>query len=213
MIWPVEEFRDKPVGSDPLVTDHVYGVVPPEAVRVAEYVAPSCASGKSPVKIVRDDPVAAIATVKDFAAVCAGELESFTWTEKLYEPAVVGVPLIAPLDEFRVKPVGRLPVDTVQLYGVVPPVACKVAEYDAPTVPPANVEVEMERVGVAAATAMLRDAVAVLLLASVTLTVNEDAPDAVGVPEMAPEETFKLSPPGSEPLLTVQEYGVVPPVA
>lgn len=78
VIWPVEEFRDKPVGSDPLVTDHVYGVVPPEAVRVAEYAAPSCASGKSPVKIVRDDPVAAIATVKDFAAVCTGELESFT---------------------------------------------------------------------------------------------------------------------------------------
>lgn len=79
--------------------------------------------------------------------------------------------------------------------------------------PPARDEVEMERVGVAAATAMLSDFVAVLLFASVTLTVNEDVPDAVGVPEIAPVEAFSVSPAGSEPLLTDHEYGVVPPLA
>ena len=57
----------------------------------------------------------------------------------------------------------------------------------------------------AAATAMLSDLVAVLLLASVTLTVKVEVPDAVGVPEMAPDEEFRLRPAGSEPLLTVQE--------
>ena len=74
-----------------------------------------------------------------------------------------------------------------------------------PTVPPERDEVETESVGVAAATAMLRDFVAVLLLASVTLTVKVEVPEAVGVPEIAPEEAFSVSPAGSEPLLTLHE--------
>ena len=52
---------------------------------------------------------------------------------------------------------------------------------------------------------MLSDFVAVLLLASVTLIVKDEVPDAVGVPEIAPEEAFSDSPAGSEPLLTLQE--------
>ena len=128
-------------------------------------------------------------------------------------PEAVGVPEITPVDEFKDSPAGRDRPLTPHVYGVVPPVACSVAEYAVPTVPPARDEVEMERVGVAAATAMLSDFVAVLLFASVTLTVNEDVPDAVGVPEIAPVEAFSVSPAGSEPLLTLHEYGVVPPLA
>ena len=60
---------------------------------------------------------------------------------------------------------------------------------------------------------MLSDFVAVLLLASVTFTVNDEVPDAVGVPEIAPVEAFSDRPAGSEPLLTLHEYGVVPPLA
>ena len=37
---------------------------------------------------------------------------SFTVTEKVYVPAVVGVPLRVPLGESRVMPGGRAPVDT-----------------------------------------------------------------------------------------------------
>ena len=74
-----------------------------------------------------------------------------------------------------------------------------------PTVPPDRDDVETESVGVAAATAMLRDLVAVLLLASVTLIVKVEVPDAVGVPEIAPVEAFSVSPAGSEPLLTLHE--------
>ena len=76
--------------------------------------------------------------------------------------------------------------------------------------PPARLDVEIES---ACATAMLSDLVAVLLLASVTLTVNEEVPDAVGVPEIAPVDALSVSPAGSEPLLTLHEYGVVPPLA
>ena len=68
--------------------------------------------------------------------------------------------------------------------------------------PPDRVEVEIESADV---TGMLSDCVAVLLLASVTLAVNEDVPDAVGVPEITPVEAFRVSPAGSDPLLVLQE--------
>jgi len=45
-----------------------------------------------------------------------------TWTVKLDGPAEVGVPLIAP-PELKLRPDGRLPDVTDQLYGVVPPEA------------------------------------------------------------------------------------------
>lgn len=64
-----------------------------------------------------------------------------------------------------------------------------------------------------AAIPMLSAWLAVLLFASVTTAVNDDVPDAVGVPEIAPDEEFKLNPAGREPPLRCQEYGVVPPVA
>jgi hypothetical protein len=35
LIMPLVLFRDRPTGSDPLVKAHVYGGVPPVAVRVA----------------------------------------------------------------------------------------------------------------------------------------------------------------------------------
>ena len=76
--------------------------------------------------------------------------------------------------------------------------------------PPARAEVGIES---ACATEILSDFVAVLLFASVTLTLNEDVPDAVAVPEIAPVEAFSVNPAGSEPLLTDHEYGVVPPLA
>ena len=49
-------------------------------------------------------------------------------------PAVVGVPLITPL-ELRVSPTGNVPEVMLQLYGAVPPVAVNVCEYAAPVVP------------------------------------------------------------------------------
>ena len=72
---------------------------------------------------------------------------------------------------------------------------------------------EIESGEVPAETAILSGCVAVLLLASVTFTVKEDVPEVVGVPEIAPDEAVKVNPAGSEPLLMLHEYGVVPPVA
>jgi hypothetical protein len=50
----------------------------------------------------------------------------------------VGVPLITPVLLLRPNPGGKLPDMMDQLYGVVPPVACRVRLYPAPTVPETN---------------------------------------------------------------------------
>lgn len=57
---------------------------------------------------------------------------SVTVIVKLNVPPALGVPLITPVAEFKVRPVGKEPVVTAKVYGDCPPVAAKVAEYDTP---------------------------------------------------------------------------------
>ena len=66
----------------------------------------------------------------------------------------------------------------------------------------------------AAVTTMLKFAVALCAgeLASVTLTVNDVVPAAVGVPLICPA-LLSVSPAGKEPEEIDQLYGVVPPLA
>ena len=54
-------------------------------------------------------------------------LTSFTWAVKFEVAAVVGVPVICPV-EFSVRPGGKVPVATVHDNGAVPPVAVRVCE-------------------------------------------------------------------------------------
>ena len=49
--------------------------------------------------------------------------------------------------------------------------------------------------------------------ASVTPTVNAYVPTDVGVPDRSPESASRVRPGGSEPEVTDQVYGVMPPVA
>lgn len=65
-------------------------------------------------------------------AVVLFEAASVTLAVKLNVPAAVGVPERTPPVE-SVSPPGNVPLDTLQLYGGVPPLACSTAEYDAPT--------------------------------------------------------------------------------
>ena len=53
-------------------------------------------------------------------------LEPVTLILKLNVFATVGVPLISPVVLLRLNPGGKLPDVMDQLYGVVPPVACRV---------------------------------------------------------------------------------------
>ena len=101
---------------------------------------------------------------------------SVTCTVNDAVPAAVGVPEITPVDATRLNPAGNVPALTLQLYGVVPPLACSVVEYAVPAVPPgSDVVVTVGGCG-AAATTMLKAFVPVLFAASFTCTVNETVP-------------------------------------
>jgi hypothetical protein len=129
---------------------------------------------------------------------------SVTCTVKETVPVVVGVPEMTPVDATRLNPAGNVPALTLQVYGVVPPLACSAVEYAVPAVPPgSDVVVTVGACG-AAATAMLSAFVPVLFAASVTCTVNDAVPAVVGVPEIAPVDATSVRPAGRVPALIVQ---------
>ncbi len=75
--------------------------------------------------IVNAAPAAATVSENCFDAVFAGEAESVTVIVNVDVAAVVGVPKRTP-DVLKVRPAGRvLPPATVQVNGVVPPVAAR----------------------------------------------------------------------------------------
>lgn len=66
-------------------------------------------------------------------------LTSVTEMAKLYDPAVVGVPLKMPLGS-SIKPAGRFPLVTAHWYGGVPPDAVRFTESAVPVAVDASVE-------------------------------------------------------------------------
>lgn len=71
-------------------------------------------------------------------AVRAGDPESATFSVNVELPAAVGVPLIVPVLAPSVSPVGRLPCETDQVYGEMPPEVANVTLYAVPTWPAAR---------------------------------------------------------------------------
>jgi len=125
---PVAAARANPAGRAPLVIRQVYGAVPPDAAKVAAYVAPTVPFGS--VVVLIDSGGMLLATVSDNATdwVCAGVPESVT--EKVRDEALtatVGVPEMTPVAAARVKPAGKAPLAIRHVYGAVPPDAANVA--------------------------------------------------------------------------------------
>jgi len=99
------------------------------------------------------------------------------------------------------------------VYGVVPPVAASVVLYAVPTCPLGSAVVEIPIVAGVTVIAKFADFVKGVALESVTLKVRGVLVTAVvGVPVIRPEALID-NPAGSVPLVSVQLYGVVPPVA
>jgi hypothetical protein len=178
---------------------------------VVEYDVPAVPPGSDVVVTVGGWAAATTAMFNAFVPVLFAE--SVTCTVNDAVPAAVGVPEITPVDATRLIPAGKAPALTLQLYGVVPPLACSVVEYDVPAVPPGSDVVVTVGGWAAATTAMLNAFVPVLFAESVTCTVNDAVPAAVGVPEITPVDPARLNPAGNVPALTLQAYGVVPPLA
>ena len=114
--------RASPAGSEPLATDHVYGGVPPVALTGCEYAVPAVPVGSEDVVILK----AGALMVSTRAALPDPEALSVTFTVKLDNPAVVGVPAIVPPE--RLNPAGSDPLVTDHVYGGVPPVAVSACE-------------------------------------------------------------------------------------
>ena len=135
---------------------------------------------------------------------CTGLLLSVTFTVKLTVPfGPVGVPLIAPVLELRLKPAGRLPTLREYVSGAKPPVATTVWLYAVPYTSEGRDTVVIAGAG-GRFTAMLSgcDADCTGLLESKTLTVKLAVPfGPVGVPVMAPVLGFRLNPAGNAPVL------------
>jgi hypothetical protein len=125
-----------PAGKAPALIDQLYGFVPPLACSVVEYAVPAVPPGSVVVVTVGGCAGAATTTLKAFVPVLFAE--SLTRTVIDTVPAVVGVPLITPVDETRLTPAGNVPALRLQVYGVVPPLACSVVEYPLPTVAPGS---------------------------------------------------------------------------
>ncbi len=106
-ITPVVD-RDRPAGKAPATRDHEYGGTPPVAVREVEYANPTLAAGSVFVTILsgfRTDRTRVL--VDDWT----GFEESRTENVRLNVPAVVGVPVIAPLGDSE-RPPGSVPPDS-----------------------------------------------------------------------------------------------------
>ena len=191
VIAPVFALRPRPAGSGPGDNDHVYGCAPPVATAVCEYATLTSPSASDVVVI---DGAATM--LIDSALVADAPTLSVTFNVNPTGPAVVGVPVIAPVLALRLSPAGSGPGDRDHVYGAVPPVAAAVCEYAILTSPSANEFVEI--VG-ADPIVIERFFVTDAPRLSVTLSVNPTLPDVVGVPVIAPVFALRPNPAGKGP--------------
>jgi hypothetical protein len=203
---PLEE-RETPRGRAPALTDQVKGATPPVAASVVLRLAPMTVSGR----VIGVMASAALTVIADGSvAIRGGFAESVTWTVKLFKPAVVAVPDMAPVEAFSDKPSGRVPALTDQLSGATPPEAERVVEKGKPITALGRVVPRIESTGLMV---MLAGNVALCggVEESPTRKVKLEVPTARGAPVMAPVAPFKRRPDGNAPCEMVQVSGAVPP--
>ena len=136
--------------------------------------------------------------VSDSAFVVLPLALSVTFTVKLLDPAVPGVPDIVPPAD-NVNPEGNVPADTVHVNGADPPEAARACEYAVPTVPAGNDDVVIVKAGLIVSDSAF---VVLPLALSVTFTVKLLDPAVPGVPEIVPP-TDRVNPAGRVPSDTV----------
>ena len=100
---------------------------------LAEYACPTVPELRDAVVTLSGGGAAGLTVIRN-CLLSERLFASVTRAVKSKLPAVVGVPVNAPLDGSSEIPAGNAPADTVQVNGAVPPVAVTDAEYAAPTV-------------------------------------------------------------------------------
>ena len=86
-----------------------------------------------------------VSAVMVMVQVLVAELEAASTTLEVYvnDPAALGIPVIAPVDEFNARLVGRLPELIEKVYGGVPPLAASAEVKGCPTCPPPEVQADV----------------------------------------------------------------------
>jgi hypothetical protein len=189
------------------VAAHVIGFVPPAAASVALYAVPTTPPGSEAVVMTTGPTM----VIDRFAVAVrgAGLVESVAVKVAVDVPAVVGLPVIWPVDVLKSNPAGRLVA--AHVIGLVPPVAARVALYAVPTTPPGS-----DAVVIVIGPTMVIDRFAVAvrcvgLVASVAVNITVDVIEALGVPVIWPVAEFKSNPAGRP--VAAHVIGFVPPVA
>lgn len=121
----------KPAGRLPPVMAQLYGGTPPVASSVWLYAAPSNPPANMVGGIVKAGAGFTVIVIAWLA-----ELPAASVTSKVTDalPAPVGVPVIAPVLLFRLKPKGSVPEVIVHRKGLVPPDTLTTALYTVPAV-------------------------------------------------------------------------------
>jgi hypothetical protein len=91
-------------------------------------VVPAGIAGLTGVTVIEASVAAATVMLKALVAVCGEPAESVTCKVKLETPIAVGVPEMTPVPLFSDIPAGSEPFDMDHVYGVVPPLAARLAE-------------------------------------------------------------------------------------
>src|SRR5687767_835457 len=133
-------------------------------------------------------------------------LASVTVTTKLNVPVAPGEPLNAPPAESTTLG-GNVPDDTLKLYGARPPLAASVGVYGELAYASGS---EAVVICSGAAIDIVIARLASFPLASETLAVKLNAPDAVGVPETRPVAALSVRPAGSAPVVMLHASGDLP---
>ena len=128
---------------------------------------------------------------------------------KLKLPVAVGVPVTAPVPEFRDRPVGRDPPITEYVFAPVPEPLETLPLYAALRVHAKGTESVLIETG--KFMTMVTAPVALAPILSVATKLKLKLPMAVGVPVSAPEVGFNDKPVGRDPPLTEYDLAPVPP--
>jgi hypothetical protein len=185
---PVDVFRVRPAGNVPTI-ENVYGATPPVTV-----IGPLLNATPTVPVVVPEQVTESGGVIVITQPVPVAPSESVTMMVKV--PDAVGVPVTAPVDVFRVRPAGKVPLPIENVYGATPPVTVIGPLLNGTPTSPVLVAEQVTEIG---GVIVITHPVAVPPSESVTLI--EKLPEAVGVPVTAPVEVFRVRPAGSVPTI------------
>ena len=113
LITPELEFKLSPAGSAPVVIVQVYGVVPPLATTGCEYEVAIVPEGNELVLMVSGGVIVIRSVL--LAVSCGLELSLTVIPKNGVIEAAVGVPLMTPVLEFKLRPAGSDPTVSAQV--------------------------------------------------------------------------------------------------